>query len=210
MFVVKVFAICASMLFFTALCVAGVIANPKVRDNMKEYWWLMYVGLVGGIICMCVIACSTRKCLCARKVPVNYCILTVFTLFWSLMVACFTAFFNPFIVCMAATITAAMTIGLVTCSLCTKGELNWLWGIAGALSMCMWPMFIFFWFWPSYWLSNVICVVGALLTSIYIVLDVKLIRAKLELDEYIIGALMLYADIIQLFMFLLSLLGGSS
>ena len=197
------------MLAFTAVCVMGVIANKEVRENMKQYWWLMYVGLVGGVILMCVIACSTRKCPCARKVPINYVILAAFTCFWTLMVTCFTAFFDPFIVAIAATTTAAMTIGLVTCSMCVKSEMTCLWGIAGAISLAMWPMIIFFLIWPSMWLSNVICFVGAVLMSIYIVLDVKLIMNRLNLDEYIIGALMLYADIIQLFLYLLSLFGGS-
>ena len=57
-------------------------------------------------------------------------------------------------------------------------------------------------------LSILISVFGAVLASIYIVLDTKMIMERLELDEYIIGALFLYTDIIQLFMYLLSLLGA--
>jgi len=209
MFTLKVFSITASMLAFTALCVMAVIANKEVRENMKQYWYLMYVGLVGGVILMCVVACSTRKCDCARKVPINYFILAAFTCFWTLMVTCFTAFFDPFIVAVAATTTAAMTIGLVTCSMCVKSEMTWLWGIAGAISLAMWPLIIFSFFWRDKFLYNLICFFGAILMSIYIVLDVKLIMNRLNLDEYIIGALMLYADIIQLFLYLLSLFGGN-
>jgi FtsH-binding integral membrane protein len=178
---------------------------------MKDFYWLMYVGLAGGIVCMCVISCATKKnkCSFARKVPCNYVLLTAFTLFWSLMVACFTAFFNPFVVVIAATVTAFMTIGLVTCSMCVKSEMTWLWGIAGAALFAMWPMIIISWFWRSYWLSCIISFFGVVLASIYIVIDIKMIMKHLELDEYIIGALMLYADIISLFMWLLSLLGGS-
>lgn len=157
---------------------------------------------------MIVIVCSTRKCKWARKVPCNYVLLAVFTLFWSLMVACFTAFFNPFVVCIAATMTAAMTIGLTTCSMCVKSEMTWLWGVAGAISLAMWPMLIFLFIWRSYWLATLFSFLGAILASIYIVLDVKLISKRLDLDEYIIGALMLYSDIISLFLYLLSLLGG--
>jgi len=46
-----------------------------------------------------------------------------------------------------------------------------------------------------------------ILTSVYIVIDSKSIMTRLQLDEYIIGALMLYCDIIKLFLFLLSLMG---
>ena len=56
---------------------------------------------------------------------------------------------------------------------------------------------------------NGICVLGALLFSIYIVFDTRMIMKKLAVDEYIIGALMIYIDIIQLFLYILALFGNN-
>ena len=185
------------MLLFTTLCVAAVVVDERVRKNMKNYWYLMYVGLIGGFICMCVITCSTKeRCKFARKVPCNFVILAVFTAFWSLMVACFTAFFNPFIVVIAVTMTACTTFGLVTCSMCVKSEMTWLWGVAGAILFALAPLVLFSFFFRSLWLANLISFLGCIIFSIYIVLDIKLIMNRIGLDEYIIGALMLYSDII--------------
>ena len=88
-------------------------------------------------------------------------------------------------------------------------KLTWLWGIGAALSFAVWPLIFFCIIFPSKLLFNVLCFLIVILTSIYIVFDTKLIMKKLELDEYIIGALLLYIDIIQLFMYLLALFGGN-
>lgn len=88
-------------------------------------------------------------------------------------------------------------------------KLTWLWGIAAAGSFAVWPLMIFCWIWPSKLLYNILCFFVIILTSIFIIWDTKMIMTKLKLDEYIIGALMLYVDIVQLFMWLLSLMGNN-
>ena len=45
--------------------------------------------------------------------------------------------------------------------------------------------------------------------SIYVIYDLKLIQEKIEPEEYILGALMLYADLLRLLLVLLELLGKS-
>jgi protein lifeguard len=48
------------------------------------------------------------------------------------------------------------------------------------------------------------------LSSIYIIFDTRLIITKMSYDDYIIAALMLYIDIINLFMYILALFGSAS
>lgn len=80
--------------------------------------------------------------------------------------------------------------------------------MGAVLGTVMWPAILLGFFFPSkaYW--NVLYVFIIVLTSIYIVYDTKKIMRDYAVDEYIIAALMLYVDIIQLFIFILSLLGG--
>ena len=47
------------------------------------------------------------------------------------------------------------------------------------------------------------------ITSIYIIFDTWLIMEKVSLDDYIIAALMLYIDIINLFLYLLAIFGAA-
>lgn len=112
------------------------------------------------------------------------------------MVAGFTQFFDPEDVLVAACLTTAMVLGLTVFACCCNMKLTCLWGIGAALSMAVWPLFIFMWIFPSKLLFIVLAFVVVILTSIYIIWDTKMIMTKLTVDEYIIGALMLYVDII--------------
>ncbi len=57
------------------------------------------------------------------------------------------------------------------------------------------------------------CCLGCVLFGIYLVIDTQLIvgggRYELSLDDYVAGALMLYIDIIQIFLYILSLLSSN-
>lgn len=58
------------------------------------------------------------------------------------------------------------------------------------------------------------CGLGVLLFGIYIVVDTQLIignrGAELAIDDYYLGAMFLYIDIISIFIYLLQLLGMAS
>ena len=64
---------------------------------------------------------------------------------------------------------------------------------------------------PYSWLSWAICLFSIVLFSAYIIYDTQLIVGKgkrsLSTDDYILGAVMLYVDIVILFLQLLRLLG---
>jgi FtsH-binding integral membrane protein len=61
-------------------------------------------------------------------------------------------------------------------------------------------------------LHSFYCALGCIIFGIYLVIDTQLIvgggRYELSLDDYVAGALLLYIDIIQIFLYILSLLGG--
>jgi len=181
------------MLSFTVLVCAIVNSNESVKEWVRENYYLHYVCLVVGISIMCTLLCCMKH---ARIVPRNYILLAIFTIVWSYMVAGFTQWFESEEILIAAATTLAMVIGLTLFACFTKMKLTWLWGIGAALSLAIWPLIIFSWIYPSKLLYNAICFLVVILTSIYIVFDTKLIMKKLALDEYIIGALLLYVDIV--------------
>ena len=207
-FVIKVYTICAVMLGITTLLTFAAHTNKELQDFMGENPWLHWVCWGFGVSLMCVLACCRKV---ARKVPINYIILFVFTGLWSYMVAGFTIYFEPSVVLAAAAFTMCMFIGLTALACFTKSEnLGYCWGIASVLGACIFPMIIFFIFFANYIMYILICLVIVVLTSIYIVYDTKMIMEQLDTDEYIIGALFLYVDLIQLFMYILALCGGSN
>ena len=69
-------------------------------------------------------------------------------------------------------------------------------------------MILFSFIYRDVWFYNFLYLLIIALTSIYIIYDTKLIMEYLGPDEYIIGAIMLYVDLIQIFLYLLALCGG--
>ena len=193
-------------MIFTTGCTAFVFVYEPAKEWIREYYWTHYIALIVGVILLCTILCCLKN---ARIVPRNYILLSLFTICWTYMIAGFTQWFDPEDVLTAIATTSAMVFGLTIFACCCNMKLTWLWGIAAAASFAIWPLIIFCWIYPSKLLFNIICFVIVILTSIYIVFDTKMIMKKLKLDEYIVGALLLYIDIIQLFMYLLALMGGN-
>jgi FtsH-binding integral membrane protein len=50
--------------------------------------------------------------------------------------------------------------------------------------------------------------VGILIYGFYVIIDMKMIVEKVEIDDYILGAVMLYVDLMTLFIQILQLLGN--
>ena len=63
----------------------------------------------------------------------------------------------------------------------------------------------------SNFLDNLYCCFGVFVFGIYLIVDTQLImggkQVELAIDEYILAAMLLYIDIIQIFLYLLRLLG---
>ena len=78
--------------------------------------------------------------------------------------------------------------------------------------MTMFMLGLFSIFFYSYILQVLLCSLGTLLFGIFLIFDTQLIlgegRHKLQIDDYILGALILYTDIIMIFYYLLLLCGG--
>ncbi len=115
-------------------------------------------------------------------------------------------------------IAAIMTIGLVTAltifAFAVPVDLHMCWGLGFCLLIGMLFLGIFSWIAWTPFLNTLYCSLGVIVFGIFIVVDTKLIagndrKIKLSMDDYVVGALMLYIDIIQIFLYLLMLLGGS-
>mgnify|MGYP000982385759 FL=1 len=67
-------------------------------------------------------------------------------------------------------------------------------------------------FTSSPFLTNLYCCVGVLLFGFYLVIDTQMIiggkSVELAIDEYALAAMLLYIDIIQIFLYILRMLGS--
>lgn len=150
-------------------------------------------------------------------------LLGIFTLGESYLVSSITSIYEPESVLMSAVATAGATVGITFYAMTTKSDFTKLAHSFGGkislnvafassvfwvfLFLSMFNVFIF----RSSMISNIMAFVIALIYCGYILIDTQLIlggrNKELTLDNYIMGAMILYVDIIGLFLKLLQLMG---
>ena len=194
---------------------AGAVAAVKLNDDLNETFRSPVLN--GIAIGLCVIAiCIQCALFCcrdvARKVPTNYILLFLFTGCFTFSVCTITSFYPSSDVITAAAMTAGVTFALTLYACTTKTDFTMCGGLFFILGMVLILTVAFSWFmsFGGWWhpvISGILCVVYGL----YLIYDTQLIvgkgQHKLNKDDYIIGALLLYIDIIMLFIELLKLFG---
>lgn len=146
-----------------------------------------------------------------RKVPYNYIMLGVFTVFWSYMVAGFTSYADPKVVLVAAICTVAMWVGLTAMACLVKTErFGYCFGFLSVLVALALPAVLFMIMFRNRVIHTSVILIIVLLFSFYIVFDTKQIMKTLTVDEYIIGSLLIYVDVIQICMCLVALFGANN
>lgn len=161
-----------------------------------------------GMVCCCKNA--------ARTYPTNYLILFSLTICIAVMVGFVTARYKTYSVLLALASTAAVFLSLTAYAIATKTDFT---GMGGYLSAALTSMigfsfvmmlFSLFFAIPSF-MHTLYALMGTVLFSLYIVYDTQIIvggrGVELGVDEYVFAALTLYLDIINLFLYLLELMG---
>ena len=154
--------------------------------------------------------CALILCRLEWLVPYNYILLAIFTfcVSWLVGVACMAAR-DPMVVLMAACLTAAMVIGLTVYAIRTKQDFT----ICGAgLYICSLVFMTASFFavvmgGPT--MSLGISIFGVILFSVYLIHDTQMIvggkhrQYQFDKESYILAAVVLYLDIINLFLYIL-------
>ncbi|KAF7321805.1 UPF0005-domain-containing protein [Mycena kentingensis (nom. inval.)] len=141
--------------------------------------------------------------------PWNFVFLSTFTLLEAFTLGIVVAFYDTTIVLQALIITLGVFIGLTLFTLQSKWDFD---GMApflfgGLMALCVTGLVgIFIPF--SQTMDLIYAIGGTLLFSGYIVYDTYLINSRLSPDEYIMGAISLYLDFINLFLSILRLLNN--
>lgn len=120
---------------------------------------------------------------------------------------------DPGLVVEAAALTAAVTFLLTIYAIVTKNDFTVLFTFVFILILMLIACFIGFLFDNnSFGINVLVDVLVVLIYSIYLIVDTQLIlgghRIQLSIDDYIIGAIILYVDIIVLFIRILIILAS--
>ena len=118
--------------------------------------------------------------------------------------------YDPQTVLTAAIMTLGVTIALTLYAFTTKGDFTMYGGLLFVAGFILLMVGFMMKFTNNSYLNLAYSVFGVILYSIYLIYDTQLIaggkKYQLSLDDYIIGALMLYLDIILLFLKILEIL----
>ena len=150
--------------------------------------------------------------------------LCIFTLAESFIVSFICGFYQPSDVLSAALVTAAATVALTLYAMKTKTDFSTYWhalngittyyiGIAwGVFLMVLFLTFANFTIIRNPFVNNLIAVVFGVIYMAYLIIDTQLImgnrKRQITLDNYVLGAVFIYIDIVGLFLQILRILGS--
>ncbi|XP_053287950.1 glutamate receptor, ionotropic, N-methyl D-aspartate-associated protein 1b (glutamate binding) [Pleuronectes platessa] len=207
-FIRKVFLVLTAQLMVTFAFVAVFTFVDEVKMFVLVNTWTYMVSYAVFFVSVCVISCcgSVR-----RRHPWNLVALSILTLSMSYMVGMIASFHETESVIMAVGITAVVCFTVVLFSLQTKYDFT---SCHGVLFVCL-IVLIFFGILCIFIRNRILHIVyaglGALLFTCFLAVDTQLLLGNKELalspEEYIFAALTLYTDIINIFLYILAIVG---
>jgi len=217
-FVRKVYGI----LFIQLLVTAAVMWPFSAYDEVKNYCfansWVVYTAMAINFVTLIAITCCGDL---GRKYPTNYVLLSIFTVTEAIFLGVICSTYQTDSVLIAVGMTVLVVLGLTVFAWQTKIDFTMM---GGAIFACLWVLILFglfSWFFVTYEnrriLDIVYCSIGVLVFSLYIVYDTQLMignlgshqhKVQFGIDDYVFAALNLYLDVINMFLFILRLVGG--
>ena len=206
-FIRKVFGIVSTQLLITTLfCLLSMSSKEFLNFQIKNIA-IFFVCIIGIIIIPIIMICFEST---LRKVPNNYVMLSLFTICESYIVGFICGVSNPRVVFMAASMTFMMVLALTMYAIQTKNDITLQGGAIFIFGCAFMMLSIFGLFTNNKFFHIILCVLGIILFGFYLVYDIQLIVGNksylIELDDYILASLMLYTDIISLFLYILELI----
>jgi len=209
-FIAKVYALLCIQLAITFISIVFFNYKFNVRKFLHTTlgWTIFYTSLVISIALICSISCSNI----AKKFPTNYIVLFSFTIFESILLTLACSKFPVKYILMAGALTTAITLALTIYAWTTKTDFTTLGAslFVALMGLCFVGLLGYFINLP--FLHLVYNYLGVVLFSIYLIYDTQLIVGKhshsLSEDDYVVAVIVLYLDILNLFLHILEILGS--
>ncbi|NXW21877.1 LFG4 protein, partial [Circaetus pectoralis] len=200
-FLRKVYSILSIQVLLTTVTSAIFLYSTGVQAFVHERPALLLISAFGSL------AIIVALTLYRHQHPVNLYLLFGFcSLNDSLLFLLVVSFYDVSIVLQAFILTTAVFLGLTAYTLQSKRDFS---KFGAGLFACLWIL-IFSGFLRLFFYNEtmelVFAAAGALLFCGFIIYDTHLLMHKLSPEEYILAAINLYLDIINLFLHLLRLL----
>jgi len=209
-FVRKVYAILMLQLLVTFGIVAIFHFTPAVRTYVRSpggqwAYWTSY-----GVFLVTYIALACCKSV-GRRFPLNLILLSLLTLSMSYMMGMISAYYDIESVFIAIGITTFVCLGITIFSFQTKFDFTSCFGVLFAISLALIGFGFVCIFTYSRILYTVYAGLGAVVFSIFLAVDTQLImggkRHEISAEDHVFASIMLYLDVVYIFMYILMLMG---
>ncbi|KAM0789440.1 hypothetical protein ACM66B_000263 [Microbotryomycetes sp. NB124-2] len=199
-FVRKVYGVLLAQILFTTV-VGAVMMRDNVATWVQQNSGLLLIPMLGALVFM-GLAFWKR-----HSHPLNLVFLAGFTACEALTLGSVVSMFEQTIVLQALVITTAVFVGLTLFTMQSKYDFDSMGPyLFGALLVFFFTGLVNLFIPFSRTTDAVFAGLGALLFSAYVVFDTHLILRRLHVDDWILGAISLYLDFINLFLQILRLL----
>lgn len=206
-FIRKVYGIIFFQLLITTIGVYIAMTNELIMKYMYANVWPLYTSCIGQILLIILLIYGQLTVV----IPVNYIFLLSITLLETVMVSYTTIYFEPVSVLACAGLSMIIVFGLTMYACFTKRDITMMGGFLFGCSLVLLFLGIIGIFFRSHFYQMFLNSIGVLLMSLYLIYDTQLVIGEkehlIDIDDYIYAALLIYLDIIILFIRILRLLG---
>ena len=211
-FLRKVYGILAVQLAVTVGIVCLFLEDRELTDYVKKNPYVLICSLVTYLVLsLALICCGELR----RKHPHGLICLGLVTLSLSVLVGSICATYTTMSVLYAGVITAGAFLGLTIYACQSKYDFTVYGGALCSMCMVLFMTCICMWLFPSEksTISFVYAGFGSIVMCFFIVYDTQLMlggthKVAIGLDESVFAALNMYLDIINLFLYILQLMGS--
>ncbi|KAG7327008.1 hypothetical protein KOW79_010409 [Hemibagrus wyckioides] len=213
-FIRKVYLILAAQLLVTVGIVAVFTFVQPVRSfvvkNPAIYWASYAVYIVTHLVLVC---CKGPR----RRFPWNLILLALFTLALSYMTGTISSYYDTKSVFLALGITAIVCIAVTVFCFQTKVDFTKCTGLFCVLGIVMFVTGIITAIVLSFkyilWLHMLYAALGAIVFTLFLAYHTQLLignrKHSISPEEYVFAALSIYVDVVEIFLFLLQIIGAS-
>jgi FtsH-binding integral membrane protein len=204
-FIFKVYGLLFIQLALTFFFVYLANEIKSLRNFIIYHYWLYFFISLIPLGIMIIFICNPQI---TRRVPSNYILLFIFTMGEGYFLARFTLNFQRMSIYISLLLTLIAVITLTIYAFVTKSDFTLCGGLLWVLLVLNFFGLLFVVIFRLSILYTFLKVFGIVLFSLYLIYDTQLIEGnhsyKLSEDDYIWGVIMLYLDIINLFLYILS------
>ncbi|KAI9346612.1 inhibitor of apoptosis-promoting Bax1-domain-containing protein [Obelidium mucronatum] len=203
-FIRKVYTVLAAQFGLTTVISALFMYNDSIRHVVQSNGWAVMLSSWGGLFILLALMWFRKQ------EPINKYLLVAFTMAESYTIGVVCTFYQSETVLQAVILTFSVFIALTIFTLQSKISFEGLGPfLFTSLSVLVVASFIEIFFPFSRAMDLVIAIVTAIVFCGYILYDTWQLFERLDQDEWVVGAVELYLDVVNLFLAFLRILSSN-